>query len=58
MTPTTRQHDQPQHDREPVAELSAEERQLLARIDQQVNRARPNRFRRFLKNPPLLFWWS
>jgi hypothetical protein len=57
MTPTNRNEDRTQRDCEPAAELSAEERKVLTRIQKQAGRKRSNALLWLLKNPPLFFWW-
>jgi hypothetical protein len=57
MTLTNRTDDRPKHDTEPAAQLSAEEKEVLHRIEKQAGRKRANALRRLLKSPPLFFWW-
>ena len=41
----------------PAPELSAQERQVLARVKKQAEKKRSAALRRYLKNPPLFFVW-
>ena len=57
MSEVKTQQDQAQHTPEPAVALSAEERAVLTRVREQAGKGRSSRLRRFLKDPPLFFWW-